>query len=96
MMAWSVSKRRSNHCLTRRGVTLPTHCMAERLHLTSRRAMRDEPNISSPLWALPRPISVLVTLRAFGEVASDTTITTPAPTRNHTGVLAEPLSDPMR
>ncbi len=60
---------------------------------TRRRAMREEPNISSPPSWITRPISVRVTLRAFFEVASDTTIITPAPRRKYTGVLAGPLSE---
>lgn len=77
----SALKRRLNHSLILGGVMRRTQAMADNAHLTSRRAMRDEPNISSPSPWLPRPISVCATFRAFFEVASDTTMMAPAPIR---------------
>ena len=96
MMVSSVLKRRLNQARTPAGVIRRMTSRHDMVRRTSRRAMREEPNISSlPLW-LPRPTSVCDTLRAFFEVASDTTIITPAPMRNHTLVSDGPLSDPMR
>ena len=81
MMVSSTLNRRWNHALTRNGVTRRTHAISDSDHLTTRRAMRDDPNISSPTFWLPSPISVCATLRAFFDVASDTTIIRPAPMR---------------
>ncbi len=60
-----------------------------------KRAIPEEPNISSPSRLLPSPISVFVTAWAFFDVASAATIITPAPTRNHTGVCEGPFSTPV-
>ena len=95
MMVSSVLKRALNQRRTDRGVTRRTQPMSERLQRTTRRAIFDEPNISSPPAWLPRPISVCITLRAFFDVVSATTITTPAPTRNQVEVSDGPLSEPI-
>ena len=91
----SLSKRRLSHNLILSGVTLFTQLISVSDHFTRRRAIRDEPNISSPVPRLLSPISVFDTLRAFFDVASDTTIIRPAPIRKYMGVLAGRFSDPI-
>ena len=48
IMLSSTSKRRASARRSLTGVTLLTHVMTDRVHRTSRRAIRDDPNISSP------------------------------------------------
>ena len=53
---------------------------------TVERAMRDELKISSPASCRERFTDVFITLRAFFEVISATTIINPARKRKYTGV----------
>lgn len=77
----STLKRLLNQRLTLGGVTFLTHSSADSVQRTSLRAIRDEPNISSPACCELRLMEVCVTARTFFDVASDTTIITPAPIR---------------
>ena len=96
MMLSSTSKRLLNQRRRRRGVARRIQAKTESDQRTRRRASREEPNISSPAFWLPSPISVFVTLRAFFDVASESTMIAPAPTRNPIGVSAGPLSESIR
>ena len=62
-------------------------------NLTRTLAIFEEPNISSPSLCLERSTEVLITFRAFFDVARDNTMTAPAATRNMSGLLAGPSSD---
>lgn len=92
----SALKRLLNQRRTLGGVMRSTASATATVLRTSVRAMREEPNISSPPAWLPSPTSVCDTFCAFLEVASETTMMTPAPIRNHSEVFDGPLSDDIR
>ncbi len=76
-----VLNRRPIHCLTPCGIYSLSHDTKPIVQRTRLRDSFDEPNISSPTSCRVRLTEVSTTLRAFLDVASETTITTPAPRR---------------
>ena len=87
------SNRLFAQALTLSGKTSLKKLLTLSENLTSTLAILEEPNISSPSLWRERSTDVLMTLRAFLDVAREMTMTMPARIKNMTGVLAGESSD---
>ena len=95
-MASSLLKRLSIQLRTLRGVTFSSHVAKELAICTRRRPVAEVPKEASDSFWLVRLTSVLITLRAFREVAKANTMVAPESIRNIIGVWAGSSRLPIR